>query len=159
MTNPFLPDLLNQDAPSLICTPGDAPRLVELIRREMAESLKVWVASAFYSPGVINLLISGFTRFTDNGGDLRVLTSTMGNFNRPDYLVHLRDTVPGAIVFPSRSLGTRGGGGASTHAFPGGAWERTGDEPPPGYSCDSCDSWLRRIFVAKLMGNVTMKGL
>ncbi len=96
--NPFLSDPLNQDAPSLICTPGDAPRLVELIRREMAESLKVWVASAFYSPGVINLLISGFTRFTENGGDLRVLTSTMGNFNRPDYLVHLRDTVPGIQV-------------------------------------------------------------
>ncbi|MCG6878140.1 MAG: DEAD/DEAH box helicase family protein, partial [Deltaproteobacteria bacterium] len=86
------------DASAVIFTPEDAPGMLEIIRREISQSKRVWVASAFYSPGVINLLLSGFIRFTQNGGDLRVLTSTMGNFNRPDYLVHLRDTVPSIKV-------------------------------------------------------------
>ncbi len=87
-----------RDAPSFLFTPNNAAQMVDLIKKEMIASDRVWVASAFYSPGVINLLISSFTRFTETGGELKVLTSTMGNFNRPDYLVHLRDTVPGIRV-------------------------------------------------------------
>jgi superfamily II DNA or RNA helicase len=84
--------------PSFLFTPKDAAQMVDLIRKEMAVSQSVCVASAFYSPGVINLFMNGFTRFVETGGDLRILTSTMGNFNRPDYLAHLRDAVPGLHV-------------------------------------------------------------
>ncbi len=87
-----------EGSPSLLFTPGDAGRMVDLVKRELEKSDRVWVASAFYSPGVINLLISSFIRFMETGGELKILTSTMGNFNRPDYLVHLRDTVPGIRV-------------------------------------------------------------
>ena len=87
-----------QHSPSFIFTPHNAAQMVDLVKTEMISSDRVWIASAFYSPGVINLFISSFIRFMEEGGELKVLTSTMGNFNRPDYLVHLRDTVPGIRV-------------------------------------------------------------
>ena len=83
---------------SILFTPNDAGEMVDLIRKEMAVSQNVWIASAFYSPGVINLFINSFARFIENGGDLKVLTSTMGNVNQPEYLLHLRDTLPGMQV-------------------------------------------------------------
>jgi len=86
------------DIPSFLFTPGQADRLVCLIRSELERSDRAWIASAFYSPGVTNLLISNFIRFMEGGGRLFVLTSTMGNVNRPDHLVHLRDFVPGIQV-------------------------------------------------------------
>ncbi len=84
--------------PSLLFAPYQAGETVDLIRNEIAISRNVWIASAFYSPGVINLFINSFARFIDNGGQLKVLTSTMGNVNQPGYLLHLRDTVPGMQV-------------------------------------------------------------
>ncbi|MBT3257955.1 MAG: DEAD/DEAH box helicase family protein [Deltaproteobacteria bacterium] len=85
-------------SPSLLFTPHNAAQMVDLIKKEMIASDRVWIASVFYYPGVINLFIPKFIRFMEEGGELKVLTSTMGNFNRPDYLVHLRDTVPGIQV-------------------------------------------------------------
>jgi superfamily II DNA or RNA helicase/HKD family nuclease len=86
------------DIPSFLFTPDHADQLVYLIRSELERSDRAWIASAFYSPGVTNLLISSFIRFMEAGGNLFVLTSTMGNVNRPEHLIHLRDTVPGIRV-------------------------------------------------------------
>ena len=86
------------DMPTFLFTPGHTDRLIHLIRSELDRSERAWIASAFYSPGVTNLLISSFIRFMDAGGHLFVLTSTMGNVNRPEHLIHLRDTVPGIRV-------------------------------------------------------------
>ena len=86
------------DLPAFLITPGNADRLIYLIRSELERSDRAWIASAFYSPGITNLLISSFIRFIETGGQLSVLTSTMGNFNRPEYLAHLRDVVPGIQV-------------------------------------------------------------
>jgi superfamily II DNA or RNA helicase/HKD family nuclease len=86
------------DIPAFFMAPDHADRLIYLIRSELERSDRAWIASAFYSPGVTNLLISGFIRFMETGGQLFVLTSTMGNVNRPENLTHLRDTVPGIRV-------------------------------------------------------------
>ena len=86
------------DTPALFAMPGHANRMIDLIKSELERSDKAWIASAFYSPGITNLLISSFIRFIQNGGELSVLTSTMGSFNRPEHLTHLRDFVPGIKV-------------------------------------------------------------
>jgi hypothetical protein len=51
------PGLIRSNPKNIITHAGDA----------------AWFASAFYSPGVANLLISDFERFTEKGGDLRIL--------------------------------------------------------------------------------------
>ena len=86
------------DIPALLITPGHATHMIHLIKSELERSDRAWIASAFYSPGITNLLVSSFIRFLDTGGKLSVLTSTMGNFNRPEHLTHLRDFVPGIKV-------------------------------------------------------------
>ena len=86
------------DTPAFLFSPNQADRLIHLIRSELERSDHAWIASAFYSPGVTNLLMSSFIRFMEAGGHLFVLTSTMGNINRPEHLIHLRDTVPGIRV-------------------------------------------------------------
>jgi len=84
-----------QDDPALIFSPVQKNRLVSLIKSELARSEKAWIASAFYSPGITNLLVSDFIRFTEDGGELRLLLSTMGNVIRPEYFTHLSEFVPG----------------------------------------------------------------
>jgi len=86
------------DTPAFLFAPTQADRFICLIRSELERSDRAWIASAFYSPGVTNLLISSFIRFMEEGGQLFVLTSTMGNVNRPEHLTHLRDMVPGIRV-------------------------------------------------------------
>jgi len=86
------------DIPMFLMAPDHADRLIYLIRSELERSDRAWIASAFYSPGVTNLLISSFIRFMETGGQLFVLTSTMGGINRPEHLAHLRDVVPGIQV-------------------------------------------------------------
>lgn len=84
-----------EDAPRLFLGPAESPRLINLIKSELARSRTAWIASAFYSPGLMNLLLRDFTRFIAEGCDLRVILSTMGNITRPEHLTHLRDVVPG----------------------------------------------------------------
>ncbi len=86
------------DTLAFLFSPNQADRLIHLIRSELERSDHAWIASAFYSPGVTNLLMSSFIRFMEAVGQLFVLTSTMGNINRPEHLIHLRDTVPGIRV-------------------------------------------------------------
>jgi len=47
---------------------------------------------------VTNLFISAFERFLACRGVLKILLSTMGNITPPQYLLHLREQVPGAQV-------------------------------------------------------------
>ena len=87
---------LHQDVPRLFISPDQEGSLLALIKSELSRSDAAWFASAFYSPCVANLLISDFERFTERGGELRILLSTMGNINKPEYFSHLREFVPGA---------------------------------------------------------------
>ncbi|MDM8538969.1 hypothetical protein QUF70_19630 [Desulfobacterales bacterium HSG17] len=82
-----------QSAPDLIFNPVERNRLLEIIRNELRQSNSVWIASAFYSPGVTNLLISDFEHFIKKGGELKILLSTMGNITRPEHLTHISDFV------------------------------------------------------------------
>ena len=86
------------DHPAVFFAPGQNPDLINLIHREFGRSEEAWIASAFFTPGVINLFLSAFERFLSSGGALRILLSTMGNVTRPEYLRHLRDEVSGAEV-------------------------------------------------------------
>ena len=68
--------------------------LVDVIKRELADAKALHIASAFYSRGMLNLLLNPFLEFTRRGGKLRLLTSIMGNFNNPHDLLHLSAQIP-----------------------------------------------------------------
>ena len=68
--------------------------LVDVIKRELADADALHVASAFYSRGMLNLLLDPFRDFLQRGGRLRLLTSVMGNFNNPADLMHLKSQLP-----------------------------------------------------------------
>jgi len=85
-----------QDAPRLFVSPDQERSLLGLIKSELGRSDAAWFASAFYSPGVTNLLMADFERFVEKGGTLRILLSTMGNITKPDYFAHMQTFLPGA---------------------------------------------------------------
>jgi superfamily II DNA or RNA helicase/HKD family nuclease len=85
-----------QDVPRLFISPDQERSLLGLIKSELARSDAAWFASAFYSPGVTNLLIADFERFVEKGGTLRILLSTMGNITKPEYFAHMQTFLPGA---------------------------------------------------------------
>jgi len=83
-----------QDTPRLFISPDQNRSMLGLLKSELARSNFACFASAFYSPGVTNLLISDFERFTNKGGSLRIILSTMGNITKPEYFTHLQDFLP-----------------------------------------------------------------
>jgi superfamily II DNA or RNA helicase/predicted house-cleaning noncanonical NTP pyrophosphatase (MazG superfamily)/HKD family nuclease len=86
------------DAPTLFFAPDQNADLINLITQELGRSEEAWIASAFFTPGVLNLFLSAFERFLAEGGGLKVLLSTMGNVTRPEYLHHLKNEVPRALL-------------------------------------------------------------
>ncbi|MBF0235082.1 MAG: restriction endonuclease subunit R, partial [Desulfamplus sp.] len=82
--------------PCLIYNPEQQKKLFRTIQSELQISTEVRLASAFYSPGQANLLISELSDFTKNGGLLKVIFSTMGNITRPKYFPHFQTHVPEA---------------------------------------------------------------
>jgi superfamily II DNA or RNA helicase/HKD family nuclease/predicted house-cleaning noncanonical NTP pyrophosphatase (MazG superfamily) len=93
-----LPKTATYEKPSIYFNPADSSQLIDLIGEELSKSDSAWIASAFYSPGIINLLLSAFYKFISEGGVLRILLSTMGNMTNPQYLSHLKKNVEGAEV-------------------------------------------------------------
>jgi superfamily II DNA or RNA helicase/predicted house-cleaning noncanonical NTP pyrophosphatase (MazG superfamily)/HKD family nuclease len=87
-------DMHIQKFPVLFFNPIQKNRLLDLVKSELAQSVKTWIASAFYTPGVSNLLLSDFNQFIENGGELKILLSTMGNITRPEHFAHLQTYVP-----------------------------------------------------------------
>jgi superfamily II DNA or RNA helicase/predicted house-cleaning noncanonical NTP pyrophosphatase (MazG superfamily)/HKD family nuclease len=90
--NFFTPDI--QSCPTLIFNPIQQKRLIQIIRGEFAQSKTAWIASAFYSPGITNLLMADMENFLQQNGSLRILLSTMGNIVRPEYFAHLKSFLP-----------------------------------------------------------------
>ena len=88
----FTPNI--QSHPVLIINPNQQKRLIDVIRGEFAQSKTVWIASAFYSPGITNLLMADLENFLKQDGSLRILLSTMGNIVRPEYFAHLKTFLP-----------------------------------------------------------------
>jgi superfamily II DNA or RNA helicase/predicted house-cleaning noncanonical NTP pyrophosphatase (MazG superfamily)/HKD family nuclease len=86
---------LTDDLPGFVFSHLDAEHLVNIFRSELERSDKAWIATAFYTPGITNILTSDFERFIQRGGSLKVILSTMGCVIRPEYLSHMRDFVPG----------------------------------------------------------------
>jgi len=82
------------ETPTMVFSPASKSRLIDLIEAELNRSDAAWIASAFYSPGITNLLISSFERFIRSGGSLNILLSTMGNIVRPEYFIHLKQFFP-----------------------------------------------------------------
>jgi superfamily II DNA or RNA helicase/HKD family nuclease len=80
-----LPQLLTFNSPT---------SLVDVIKRELVDAEALHIASAFYSRGMLNLLLNPFMEFIQRGGRLRLLTSVMGNFNNPRDLAHLSSQIP-----------------------------------------------------------------
>lgn len=92
------PDGISKDSPSFLFTRVKGNSLINLLKSELQRSDRAWIASAFYSPAIINIFLSEFTSFLEKGGALRVLLSTMGNITKPDHLLHLKEQVPGLEV-------------------------------------------------------------
>ena len=88
----FTPNI--QASPTLIFNPIQQKRLIQVIRGEFAQSKAAWIASAFYSPGITNLLMADLENFLQQNGSLRILLSTMGNMVRPEYFAHLKTFLP-----------------------------------------------------------------
>ncbi|MDQ7825093.1 MAG: DEAD/DEAH box helicase family protein [Candidatus Eremiobacteraeota bacterium] len=89
------PSYVIADHPLAVSTRVNPPLLLELIKSEIYKSDAVWIASAFFSSSVINMLLDTLNEFISSGGILRVLLSTMGNFNNPDHFIHLMEQVRG----------------------------------------------------------------
>lgn len=85
-----------QNTPRLFISPDQEHSLPGLIKSELARSNAAWFVSAFYSPGITNLLISDFEHFIEKGGILKILLSTMGNIIKPEYFTHLQAFLPQA---------------------------------------------------------------
>jgi superfamily II DNA or RNA helicase/predicted house-cleaning noncanonical NTP pyrophosphatase (MazG superfamily)/HKD family nuclease len=83
-----------QTQPAIVFNPAEQRKLIQIIRGELAQSDSAWIASAFYSPGITNLLISDIEQFLQNSGSLHILLSTMGNVVHPDHLSHLKSMLP-----------------------------------------------------------------
>jgi superfamily II DNA or RNA helicase/HKD family nuclease/predicted house-cleaning noncanonical NTP pyrophosphatase (MazG superfamily) len=86
---------LTPDFPDFVFTDNDSHHLLQLIKDELERSNKAWFATAFYSPGIVNILTSELTNFIRQGGEISVILSTMGNATSPAHMLHLRDYVPG----------------------------------------------------------------
>jgi HKD family nuclease len=83
-----------QQFPKMFVAPVQDDDLINLIKSELNQSDKAWIASAFYSPGITNLLLPCFDKFIGNDGKLWILLSTMGNSTPPEYFRHLREFAP-----------------------------------------------------------------
>lgn len=77
------------DTPCLL-TRCSSPSLLDVLRRELANSQHCRIATAFCTRGMLNQLMRPFEGFLEQGGRLQILTSVMNNFNNPDDLAHLR---------------------------------------------------------------------
>lgn len=91
-------DIETYETPVMFFGPGHEHCLIDLLNKELEQSESACIASAFYTPGITNLLVSSFERFIDLGGNLRILLTTMGNITRPEYFSHLREFIPGAKI-------------------------------------------------------------
>ena len=80
--------------PKMFVAPFQDDDLINLIKSELNQSDMAWIASAFYSPGITNLLLPCFDKFIGNDGKLWILLSTMGNSTPPEYFRHLREFAP-----------------------------------------------------------------
>lgn len=89
-------DIKSYGAPVMFFSPYHENQLIDLVNTELSQSESAWIVSAFYTPGITNLLISSFERFIESGGALKILLSTMGNMTRPEYFIHLKTFIPGA---------------------------------------------------------------
>ncbi len=69
-----------------VLTNNSPPYLAETLERHMAEAREVRLATAFLSADDANPLILPLRKVADRGGKVRILTSLMGAFNRPDAL-------------------------------------------------------------------------
>jgi len=92
------PDGISQDHPSFLFSHIKGNTIVDLLKSELQRSDRAWIASAFYSPAVINIFLPEFSSFLERGGAIRMLLSTMGNITKPDHLMHLKEQVPGLEV-------------------------------------------------------------
>jgi superfamily II DNA or RNA helicase/predicted house-cleaning noncanonical NTP pyrophosphatase (MazG superfamily)/HKD family nuclease len=92
------PDQLDTDQSRFIFNSSDSSSLLALVRSELERSEAAWIASAFYTPGIINILTHDLNRFLARGGTAQVILSTMGNFTAPEYIEHLRDFIPGLAL-------------------------------------------------------------
>jgi superfamily II DNA or RNA helicase len=93
--------------PDLI-TPSSDNRLFDIFIRELLQSARVYIATAFYNSGAVNMLLKPFREFIEKGGEIYFLTSIMNHFNNPDILQHLSEKVPGCRIriYDPKSDGT-----------------------------------------------------
>jgi superfamily II DNA or RNA helicase/predicted house-cleaning noncanonical NTP pyrophosphatase (MazG superfamily)/HKD family nuclease len=88
---------LSDGLPAMVCAGEDSACLINAVRSELERSDQAFIASAFFSPGVMNLFNADFRRFIERGGELHLILSTMGTITRPEHFLLLRDMLPGSV--------------------------------------------------------------
>ncbi len=83
--------------PELI-TPSSDNRLFDVFIRELNQSARIYIATAFFNSGAVNMLLKPFQKFIEDGGEIYFLTSIMNHFNNPDILQHLAEKAPGCRI-------------------------------------------------------------
>ncbi|MCJ8345987.1 hypothetical protein MJH12_10635, partial [bacterium] len=76
---------------SILLTHHSKQSMLDLVIQELETSKEVRIASAFCTRGVINLLLQPLEAFLKKGGELKILTSIMNNFNDPNDLLHIKN--------------------------------------------------------------------
>jgi superfamily II DNA or RNA helicase/HKD family nuclease len=84
--------------------------LIKVFEREIQESQQVFLASAFCSGGVFNLLHKPLERLKERKGRVYLLTSFMGHHNNPRVLMRLQQSLPAGEVRIYDPEGTLSGG-------------------------------------------------
>jgi len=96
--DPFLSAITWERRPRYprLLTFGSGITLLDVIKAELDEPAteSAWIASAFCTRGMLNLLMDPLSRFVRRGRKLRLLTSVMDDFNDPDDLRHVKDRIP-----------------------------------------------------------------
>lgn len=92
-SNPHGIDQTDVCLPQLI-TKSSEISLLELFKSELKSAATLYIATAFITKGVYNLLIDPLSNFASQGGKIKILTSVMNSFNNPDDLCRLLDYIP-----------------------------------------------------------------
>lgn len=77
--------------------------LAEVIKKELSLSQTCIIISAFIGTGLHNMLIRQVEQAVAEGKQVKILTSTMGNFNRPDVLKSFQNSATELRIYSNSS--------------------------------------------------------
>jgi superfamily II DNA or RNA helicase/HKD family nuclease len=106
--NPISPQCGTQHINSDLLTRQSRKNILKVIEDELEDSEEVYIASAFISVDIMNYFSKAFERFNARGGRIRLLTSTMNSFNRPEvFAAAQKNNIDLRVFFPGAGKYTK----------------------------------------------------